>query len=218
MKVTPVFHLPHLLTALLRWMYRRFFELFCGGMLLAFLLFSLWLWRGAHYLIVETEIAPSDVLLILGGKTDRLREGVKLYHQGYAPHVLFTAAGLQLRLAHVHLNWGQIMRHAAKIEGIPPEATFLDMESTSTYEDAVNSKRILQEHGWKSVIIISSTYHMRRVRMTFDKVFDGSGIRLHYHPAPSDELHPDGWWKREADMVYVVFEYIKLVMYWFKYF
>jgi hypothetical protein len=39
MKAAPVFHLPHLLAALLRWMYRRFFELFWGGVMLVVLIF-----------------------------------------------------------------------------------------------------------------------------------------------------------------------------------
>ena len=65
-----------------------------------FLLLSLWFWRRAHYLILETEIAPWDVIVILGGRTERLEEAAKLYR-------------------HVHLDWGHIMRDAAKIEGIP---------------------------------------------------------------------------------------------------
>ncbi len=213
--------MPHspsnFLTSFLRWFYHRFFWLFCGSVVLVLLLFALWLWRGAHYLIVETEISPSDVIIVLGGNTERLREGVKLYRWQYAPRLLFTGGGLQMRLAHVHLDWGQIMQYATKIEGLPPEAVFVDMESTSTYEDAVNTKRILQAHGWTSAIVVSSIYHMRRGRMIFEKVYAGSGIRLQYHPAPSDVFRPDGWWKREDDLVYVVSEYIKLVMYWIKY-
>ena len=186
-------------------------------MVLVFFLFALWLWRGAHYLIIETEISPSDVIIVLGGGTERMREGVNLYHQGYAPRLLVTGGGAQLMLAHVHLDWDRIMRHAARINNIPAEAVFVDVESTSTYEDAVNSKKILQEHGWSSAIVVTSIYHTRRVRMVFEKIYAESGIRLQYHPAPSDLLHPEGWWTREEDMVSVFSEYIKLVMYWVKY-
>ncbi|MCZ6676131.1 MAG: YdcF family protein [Candidatus Poribacteria bacterium] len=213
-----VLHPAHYLASLLRCIHRRFFWLFCGGMLLAVLLFVLWLWRGAHYLIVETEIAPSDVIIVLGGGTERVREGTNLYHRQYAPHLLFTGGGIQFRLAHVYLDWGRILRYAARIEGVPPKAMLVDMGSTSTYEDAVNTRRMLEARGWTSAIVVSSIYHMRRARMIFEKVYDGSGIRLHYRPAPSDRFHPDGWWKYERDMIYVVEEYIKLVLYRVKYF
>ena len=217
MKKTSVFHFVSRLALLLHWIYHRFFWLFCGGVLLTLLLVVLWFWRGAHYLIIETEIAPSDVIIVLGGKTERLREGVQLYHQGYAPHLLITGGGQPLRLAHTHLNWGHIMRKAARIEGIPPEAIFIEMESTSTYEDAVNSRRIVQAQGWMSAIVVSSIYHMRRSRMIFEKVYTDGSFRLQYHPAPSDIFQPNGWWKRERDMINVVSEYIKLVLYRIKY-
>ena len=109
------------------------------------------------------------------------------------------------------------MRDAAKIEGIPPDAIFLDMKSTSTYEDAVNTKEMLQAHGWKSAIIVSTMYHMRRSRMIFEKVYADSGIYLQYYPAQSETYRPNGWWMRERDMVYVVVEYLKLMLYWVKY-
>ena len=176
MKKTSVFHFVSRLASLLHWIYHRFFWLFCGAMLLTLLLVVLWLWRGAHYLIIETEIAPSDVIIVLGGKTERLREGVQLYHQGYAPHLLITGGGWPLRLAHTHLRWGDIMRDAAQIEGIPPEAIFVEMESTSTYEDAVNSRRIVQAQGWTSAIVLSSIYHMRRSRMSLRRFMRAAGF------------------------------------------
>jgi uncharacterized SAM-binding protein YcdF (DUF218 family) len=158
------------------------------------------------------------VLIALGGGAERFQEAVNLYRRGYAPRVLFTGGLLRADLAEVHMNWGGIMRYAARIEGLPAEALFLEMESTSTYEDAVNTKKILEKQGWESAIVVSSIYHMRRARMAFENVYKDSGIRLQYRPAPSKRFNPNGWWKREDDAIYVVNEYFKMVLYRFRYF
>ena len=202
---------------IVRWVYRRFFWFFCGGVVLTGFLFSLWLRYGGTYLIVETEVSPSDVIIVLGGGTERAQEAVNLYNEGYAPVVLFTGGHLRVDLMDVHLDWGSIMRYAARMKGLPSEALLLELESTSTYEDAVNTRRMLEEKGWHSAIVVSSIYHMRRTKMTFDHVYAGSGIRLQYRPAPTTRLNPDGWWKREDDSIYVVNEYLKMALYWFKY-
>ena len=51
----------------------------------------------------------------------------------------------------------------------------------------------------------------------FENVCAGSGICLQYHPAPTAIYQPNGGWTPERDTVYVVFECLKLILYWVKY-
>lgn len=44
-------------------------------------------------------------------------------------------------------------------------------ESQNTAEDAVLAKPIIEKHGAKSLIIVSSDFHMKRVKHIFKKVF-----------------------------------------------
>jgi len=54
------------------------------------------------------------------------------------------------------------------------ETDFLEIvESRNTAEDAVLAKPIIEKHGVKSLVIVSSDFHMKRVKHIFKKVFQG---------------------------------------------
>jgi uncharacterized SAM-binding protein YcdF (DUF218 family) len=43
----------------------------------------------------------------------------------------------------------------------------------STRGEARGFARLARAHGWHSVIVVTSTYHVRRARMLFKRCFDG---------------------------------------------
>lgn len=47
------------------------------------------------------------------------------------------------------------------------------VESQNTAEDALLSKSIVEKYGVKSLIIVSSDFHMQRVQFIFEQVFRG---------------------------------------------
>lgn len=47
------------------------------------------------------------------------------------------------------------------------------VESQNTLEDALLSKPIVDKHGVKSLVIVSSDFHMLRVKYIFERVFAG---------------------------------------------
>ncbi len=46
--------------------------------------------------------------------------------------------------------------------GIARDRIFLDAHARNTHENAVETARIVREHGWKSVLVITSAFHMSR--------------------------------------------------------
>ena len=78
------------------------------------------------------------------------------------------------------------------------------------------AKKVLLKEGFRSAIVVSSPFHMRRVKMIFDKAYKGSGISVYYSFVKESKLKIDKWWTREHELINVVNEYIKLVFYWFK--
>jgi hypothetical protein len=60
---------------------------------------------------------------------------------------------------------------------------------------------------------------MRRVYLTFKKVFKEDNIKPVFAPVPMrmDGINPDGWWTREYDLTIVFNEYVRLLFYYFKY-
>ena len=191
---------------------------FCIFILFFMLTYQVWLTKLAVFLNFQTAILPSDVIIILSGSTERFKHGVRLYKQGYASHIMINIdSSTSLKFANVHLDWRDIIREAAQQEGIPETALLIVDGVTSTYEDARFTRDEMLKRGFKSAIVVSSPYHMRRVRMIFEKIYKKSGISLHYNPVEESEFQVEKWWTREGELVAVVNEYIKLVLYWIKY-
>lgn len=55
-------------------------------------------------------------------------------------------------------------------EGLACDEIIQENKATSTMTNAIYSLELMEEYGFKSAIVISSDYHIRRVRWCFDKV------------------------------------------------
>jgi hypothetical protein len=81
-----------------------------------------------------------------------------------------------------------------------------------THVEALEAKRILDERGFRSAILISSPYHMRRIRLIAGTVF-GGGYALTYVPARNQAAPTGADWDNRAGRRMVVREYLKT--FWF---
>lgn len=54
--------------------------------------------------------------------------------------------------------------------GVPAEHLLVETRSRNTRENAAESAPIIQAHGWKSLLLITSAAHMRRASETFRRV------------------------------------------------
>jgi hypothetical protein len=64
--------------------------------------------------------------------------------------------------------------------GIVADVFILDHHAQSTYENAVDSKALMQKYGLHSTAVVSSDYQMRRASLIFAHVFRGTGTRFTY--------------------------------------
>ena len=55
---------------------------------------------------------------------------------------------------------------------------------------------MLEAHELRSAILVTSPYHARRAKLTFDAAYAGSGIRLTVHAAPDSEWRKLSWWQQ----------------------
>lgn len=63
-------------------------------------------------------------------------------------------------------------------DNIPETNLFLEKKSFRTYLNADYTLLILKQNGWKTAIIVAQQWHARRVRVTFRKRWQGSGIKF----------------------------------------
>lgn len=179
---------------------------------------QIWLTKLAQFLIVQTDISPCDVIIMLSGGTERFRHSVDLYKQGFAPNIILNLdSQTPIKFADVQIDWRDILTLAREKGDIPETALLIIEGVSSTYDDARLSREEMQKRGFRSAIVVTSPYHTRRARMVFRKVYKDSGILLCYSPVEKSWFRVEKWWTRERELITVINESIKLVFYWLRY-
>ena len=108
----------------------------------------------------------------------------------------------------------QLTLQVARTLGLPADAATLIYDARSTYEEAVELRRLAQQHGWRSLIVVTDPFHTRRAGRTFRTLLPDVTISVSAAPDPYYEA--DRWWQDEYSLVAVFSEVIKLAFYWAK--
>lgn len=91
--------------------------------------------------------------------------------------------------------------------GIPESRLIHEYDATSTYTNATQTMDKMREHGFTSAIIVTSDYHMKRSKLIFDRVNDGS-VKFIYVPALSVE--GEQWIERDYALRIWESEFVKM--------
>ena len=59
--------------------------------------------------------------------------------------------------------------------GVPPERVLLAERTRSTREEAVEAARLCAQHGVRTLLVLTSAYHVERARWYFEEAFPGGG-------------------------------------------
>ncbi|ETT45151.1 hypothetical protein C162_21478 [Paenibacillus sp. FSL R7-269] len=156
-----------------------------------------------RFLPVSETPKQADVIIILSGGGGRVEQGVQLFQKGYAPQLLLSNA------KEITGPAGD-MRGTALSMGIPESAILTEDAAESTYQNAQLTLPIMQQKGFKSAIVVSSDFHMRRVKFIFDHVYRKSGIELTYIGADSG-YNAKAWWSDRYSRETTFNEYIKMI-------
>ncbi|MFM7769528.1 MAG: hypothetical protein ACKO8Q_03135, partial [Bacteroidota bacterium] len=74
-----------------------------------------------------------------------------------------------------------------------------------------------QTHGLKKIAVLSSEYHLRRLRFVFEKKFKNTQIEVIFLAAKNENFTPESWYTNEEGLITTFNEYAKMVYYLFKY-
>lgn len=146
------------------------------------------------FLVINEMPKKADVIIILRGDPVRTQFGISLYHQGYAPYILFTSST-------------EALKEQAIGENVPEKAIILDPHARNTYENAIYSKALMGQYNLRSAIVVSSNYHMRRADLTFLKVFKGTGVSFTFCSVADPNFDASHWWSNGSSIRIVLREY-----------
>ncbi len=97
------------------------------------------------------------------GYEERVQRAVELFRAGYAARMIFSSG-------YTHFfREPEVMKALAVALGVPEQAILLETQATSTVQNVSGTVKLLNQHRWKSILLVSSPYHMRRASMVFTK-------------------------------------------------
>ena len=56
--------------------------------------------------------------------------------------------------------------------GLPQEHVFIENESKNTAQNIANVLEMARDHGWKKILVVSSDYHIPRIKVLYEKYLD----------------------------------------------
>jgi len=172
------------------------------------------------FLIIEDPLQPAVAIVALGGDPPfREMEAARLYRAGWAPKVIVIPGALweeQQALSELGIrvpeSW-EISREVLLNKGVPSSAIIVPKgRAEGTLEEL---KLAFNTIGpvIQPVILVSSKYHTRRVRLTWGYVTHGDSTAI-VRAAEGDPFDPARWWRERRFVSSVVHEYLGLINYY----
>ena len=195
------------------------------------LLFILWEYHAAiltfagKYLVLEHKPEKADLIVCLGGNNiERGLAAADAYNAGLAPLIYISRPRVPDGLDLLEERNVKYPEEADLLEAflrdlkIPPGAVIRDGTYVEiTFDEAVRIKEVVVEREFKSLIMITSPTHSRRAWRTFQKVFEGTGIRIYSLPSSYSSYNPETYWHEIKYLKEVILEYQKFLFYVLKY-
>lgn len=156
----------------------------------------------AQYLIKEDALVKSDAIVVIGGfeNIKRFNYGIELYKQGYGNKMIVSGAG----------NKSFIIKYMTYF-AVKKEDILIDEYATTTYENAVYVKKIVNDNHVKSFILVTSPDQSKRARQVFDKVFRNSGIKIFSSSNKDSEFKPEKIMSSKNAKEQLITEWVKLI-------
>lgn len=165
------------------------------------------------FLVVADPLERSDAIFVLDGATPaRELEAAALYRRGLAPLVAVTLARDPMP-AETRRMSGQLtpQEEAARVleyVGVPSTAIVrLTKQAENTEQELTADYEFARSRGFRRVIVVTSPYHTRRVRMIWDRRF-GHTIAALVEPTPFERFVPQRWWRSRRHLEMTVHELV----------
>ncbi len=153
--------------------------LIIGSLLIFTLFLSLYLSLAIYIGKIANEDTKiqSEAILVLGAKSyhgksynpclvSRVNHAVDLYKAKYADKILFSG-GVDKE---DNASEAETMKKIAISLGVSPKNILLEKSSTSTYENLLNSQKILKSNYLNSAIIVTEPFHAARASLVAEKL------------------------------------------------
>ncbi len=145
-------------------------------------------------------VREAEVVVCLGGGSERVHRAVKLFRAGYAEKVVVTSEA----------NYQEML--AQKID--PGKIIKAEWSAANTYQEGLLLQGLLAAGAHRSALVVSDPYHLYRVRWTLKHFFADDSVNFYYISSEAPSLQ-GFWWSKPQSRLFVLSELPKIGYYWF---
>ena len=184
---------------------RRVVGCVCVAPLVAFVaLLGGFLWFALHIADKEAPLdRVADGIVALTGGPSRITDAVELLASGRGQRLLITGVAPTT-------NTAELVRLAPDHERWFGCCIDLDYTAVNTIGNAVETRRWALERGFRSLVVVTSGYHMPRAMLEIgDRLPD---VTLIPFPVVTEQHRAEPWWSNVGTAKILVFEYMKFIV------
>ncbi|MBC7962418.1 MAG: YdcF family protein [Steroidobacteraceae bacterium] len=144
----------------------------------------------------------ADAIVVLAGGKGRVEEGVRLFRESRAKYLFFIGVDPSVRKRDLY----------RPRSGDPsPEKVLLENSSRNTLENSIFGRDLLLQYDVRSVILITSRYHLKRSSILFRNSLP-KDIAIYPYPVDSKNLK-ESWWSHGGSFQLLFREFYKYCMF-----
>jgi uncharacterized SAM-binding protein YcdF (DUF218 family) len=158
---------------------------------------------GFVWLLPSQEVAldrNADVIVVLTGGASRVTGALELLASGRGKRLLITGVN-------PGTTTGDIARQTVDYGRLLNCCVDLDYSALNTLGNAVQARRWALDHDFKSLIVVTSAYHMPRALAELAHQLPDAALIP--YPVVSDRLRIEPWWSNSETTKLVLSEYLK---------
>ena len=144
----------------------------------------------------------ADGIVVLTGGSSRVSDAMELLADGYGKRLLISGV-------HPTNDASDISRSLSDNQSLLGCCVDLDRSAVNTRSNATETRRWVHERGFKSLIVVTSNYHMPRAIVELSHAMPD--IALIPFVVVGDKWRDEPWWASGATLRLVLSEYVKYV-------
>lgn len=149
--------------------------------------------------------AKADGIVALTGGAHRVADAIDLLTRGHGERLLISGVNeMTTREEIARLNPGQRRLLECCVD--------LDYRARNTIGNAIETRRWIADHGFSSIIVVTSNYHMPRTMLELRNAVPEIE-KTTFAVVPSS-IDTTAWWRDETAVRLLALEYLKFIIAW----
>ena len=162
--------------------------------------FGVFVWHlPSHQVVLDRD---ADGIVVLTGGTSRVSDALELLAAHRGKRLLITGVNPGTTTA-------DIAREIPNYKDLLARSVDLDYSALNTVGNATQARLWAADHGFHSLIVVTSAYHMPRALAELDHQLPH--VTLIPYPVLSDRLRIEPWWSNGDTTKLVMSEYLKFL-------